>query len=91
MLEPRFHKPDEKINLLIESGVRMHTTEYQREKADTPSNFNIKLRKHVKTKRLISLKQINGDRKVDFQFGENEYAFHVIASFCAFISFLTFL
>ena len=79
----KFHKPDEKFTLLIESGIRIHTTEYVRDKSTMPSNFNIKLRKHLKTRRLISLKQIQNDRRIDMQFGEEEYAFHLILEFFA--------
>lgn len=35
-------------------------------------------RKHLKTRRLVSVKQLGIDRIVDFQFGSNEAAYHLI-------------
>mmetsp|Transcript_27336 Transcript_27336/g.73637 ORF Transcript_27336/g.73637 Transcript_27336/m.73637 type:complete len:88 (-) Transcript_27336:12-275(-) len=45
-------KPDSKIFVVIESGVRFHVTEYMREKGNVPSLFTLKLRKHVRTRRI---------------------------------------
>ncbi len=61
-----------KVILLIESGCRFHTTKYVREKYPVPSPFAAKLRKHIRNKRLETLKQIGGDRVVDFVFGSAE-------------------
>ena len=36
------------------------------------------LRKHLRTRRLISITQLGVDRVVDLQFGANEAAYHVI-------------
>lgn len=36
------------------------------------------MRKHLKNKRLESLKQIGTDRIVDLQFGSGEAAYHII-------------
>jgi hypothetical protein len=38
----------DKVLLLIESGTRFHTVQAMPEKADTPSNFTLKLRKHIR-------------------------------------------
>ena len=35
-------------------------------------------RKHLKTRRLVSVRQLGIDRIVDFQFGSNEAAYHLI-------------
>uniref|UniRef100_A0ACB8G6U7 Uncharacterized protein n=1 Tax=Sphaerodactylus townsendi TaxID=933632 RepID=A0ACB8G6U7_9SAUR len=35
-------------------------------------------RKHLKTRRLVSVKQLGVDRIVDFQFGSDEAAYHLI-------------
>ncbi|KAJ3129692.1 hypothetical protein HK098_000471 [Nowakowskiella sp. JEL0407] len=43
----------------------------------------MKLRKHLRTKRLTSVDQIGMDRVIDLKFGENDTAFHVIAEFYA--------
>ena len=69
---------DNKPILLIESGVRFHLTKYSRDKNNFPSPFAMKLRKHIKTKRLEDVKQIGGDRVVDFKFGSGEVCNHII-------------
>lgn len=71
----KFALPDIKEMLLIESGVRCHTTTFQREKTTGhPSQFVMKLRKHIRTRRLAKVDQIGTDRIVDLQFGEDEFA-----------------
>jgi predicted ribosome quality control (RQC) complex YloA/Tae2 family protein len=37
-------KPDQKVFLLIESGIRFHTTKFSREKREVPSVFALKVR-----------------------------------------------
>jgi predicted ribosome quality control (RQC) complex YloA/Tae2 family protein len=64
--------------LLLESGVRLHTTQYSRDKEKTPSGFAAKLRKHLKLSRLENITQVGADRVVDFQFGSGEKAHHLI-------------
>lgn len=67
-----------KTILLIESGMRMHTTTYKWPKNPTPTGFTMKLRKHLKNKRLEYIKQLGVDRIIDIQFGYKEAAYHVI-------------
>lgn len=43
-----------------------------------PSSFAMKCRKHLKSRRLVSAKQLGVDRIVDFQFGSDEAAYHLI-------------
>ncbi|KAM9191571.1 ribosome quality control complex subunit NEMF [Mergus octosetaceus] len=74
----RLQKPDCKVTLLVESGIRIHTTEFEWPKNMMPSSFAMKCRKHLKTRRLVSVKQLGIDRIVDFQFGSNEAAYHLI-------------
>ena len=64
--------------LLISSGERMHTTNYVREKSNSPSPFVVKLRKHLRNKRLIAVTQAGIDRVVDMQFGSSTSACHLI-------------
>lgn len=52
--------------------------QYMKEKADTPSNFTLKLRKHLRTRRLDEVKQLGVDRVVDFSFGTGEACYHLI-------------
>ncbi|XP_051833881.1 ribosome quality control complex subunit NEMF [Antechinus flavipes] len=74
----RLQKPDFKVTLLLESGIRIHTTEFEWPKNMMPSSFAMKCRKHLKSRRLISVKQLGVDRIVDFQFGSDEAAYHLI-------------
>ncbi|KAM6131338.1 LOW QUALITY PROTEIN: ribosome quality control complex subunit NEMF [Pterocles gutturalis] len=73
----RLQKPDCKATLLLESGIRIHTTEFEWPKNMMPSGFAMKCRKHLKTRRLVS-DQLGIDRIVDFQFGSDEAAYHLI-------------
>ncbi|KAF3336238.1 nuclear export mediator factor NEMF isoform X2 [Carex littledalei] len=68
----------EKVLLLIESGVRLHTTQYVRDKSTTPSGFTLKLRKHIRSKRLEDVRQLGYDRIILFQFGLGESAHYII-------------
>ncbi|XP_030308271.1 nuclear export mediator factor NEMF [Calypte anna] len=74
----RFQKPDCKATLLLESGIRIHTTEFEWPKNIMPSSFAMKCRKHLKSRRLVSVSQLGMDRIVDFQFGSEEAAYHLI-------------
>ncbi|XP_057335309.1 ribosome quality control complex subunit NEMF homolog [Microplitis mediator] len=74
----RLQRSEEKRVLLLESGNRIHTTAFEWPKNVAPSGFSMKMRKHLKNKRLESLTQIGCDRIVDLQFGSNEAAYHVI-------------
>jgi len=73
-----------RVMLLVESGVRFHTTAfYGREQSNhnnaPPSQFAMKLRKHLRNLRLENITQLgNLDRVVDLRFGAGEYAHHVI-------------
>ncbi|KIY97196.1 hypothetical protein MNEG_10764 [Monoraphidium neglectum] len=68
----------EKVFLLLESGSRLHTVQVIRDKPDAPSNFCLKLRKHLRTRRLEGVRQLGVDRVVDFTFGAGDTAYHLI-------------
>ncbi|XP_018801731.1 PREDICTED: nuclear export mediator factor NEMF homolog [Bactrocera latifrons] len=74
----RFQGGESKTVLLIESGIRFHTTAFEWPKNVAPSGFSMKLRKHLKNKRLEKLEQLGMDRIIDLQFGTGEAAYHVI-------------
>ncbi|KAG7203097.1 hypothetical protein KM043_010219 [Ampulex compressa] len=74
----RLQRSEEKCVLLLESGNRIHTTAFEWPKNVAPSGFSMKMRKHLKNKRLESLTQIGTDRIVKLQFGSGEAAYHVI-------------
>ncbi|XP_008674338.1 nuclear export mediator factor NEMF [Zea mays] len=68
----------EKVLLLMESGVRFHTTQYVRDKSTTPSGFTLKLRKHIRNKRLEDVRMLGYDRIILFQFGLGSNAHFII-------------
>ncbi|KAJ8394233.1 hypothetical protein AAFF_G00048160 [Aldrovandia affinis] len=74
----RLQKPDTKAVLLLESGIRIHSTEFEWPKNMMPSGFAMKCRKHLKSRRLVMVKQLGVDRIVDLQFGSDEAAYHLI-------------
>lgn len=81
----KLHQPPfPKVFLLLESGVRFHTSKYARDAsaakstAALPSQFTMKLRKHLRGKRLVGLRQLEGDRVVDFVFGADALQCHLI-------------
>ncbi|XP_068436345.1 ribosome quality control complex subunit NEMF [Clinocottus analis] len=74
----RLQKPDSKAILLIESGTRIHSTDFEWPKNMMPSGFAMKCRKHLKSRRLTQVKQLGIDRVVDIQFGSDEAAYHLI-------------
>ncbi|GFN73720.1 nuclear export mediator factor nemf-like, partial [Plakobranchus ocellatus] len=74
----RIGKPDEKMVILMESGVRLHSTDFDWPKNPAPSGFSMKLRKHLKGRRFESIKQLGIDRVVDLQFGSGEAAYHIM-------------
>uniref|UniRef100_A0A1I8IR07 Nuclear export mediator factor NEMF n=1 Tax=Macrostomum lignano TaxID=282301 RepID=A0A1I8IR07_9PLAT len=74
----RLSKPDHKVTLLFESGIRLHITDFDWPKNITPSGFSMKLRKHIKNKRLEQIQLVGIDRIVRLQFGTGEWTFHLI-------------
>ncbi|KAG5857488.1 hypothetical protein ANANG_G00019980 [Anguilla anguilla] len=74
----RLQKPDSKAVLLLESGIRIHSTEFEWPKNMMPSGFAMKCRKHLKSRRMVMVRQLGVDRIVDLQFGSDEAAYHLI-------------
>ncbi|XP_072786704.1 ribosome quality control complex subunit NEMF isoform X1 [Taeniopygia guttata] len=74
----RLQKPECKATLLLESGIRIHLTEFEWPKNMMPSSFAMKCRKHLRTRRLVSVRQLGVDRVVDLQFGSEQAAYHLI-------------
>ncbi|TVU49717.1 hypothetical protein EJB05_01045 [Eragrostis curvula] len=79
----------EKVLLLMESGARFHTTQYNinltttvihlcSDKSTTPSGFTLKLRKHIRNKRLEDVHMLGYDRIILFQFGLGSNAHFII-------------
>lgn len=74
----KLSRPDSKAHLLIEPGIRLHTTNFAREKPPAPSPFTSKLRKFLRTRRLIKIEQLGIDRVINFTFTSGEEEFHII-------------
>ncbi|KAF2445557.1 hypothetical protein P171DRAFT_386175 [Karstenula rhodostoma CBS 690.94] len=69
----KFHKPDHREQLIIESGFRCHLTSYARTTASAPSAFVAKLRKYLKTRRVTAISQVGTDRIIELQFSDGLY------------------
>jgi predicted ribosome quality control (RQC) complex YloA/Tae2 family protein len=74
----KFGQGEKKVYVLFESGVRLHITNFSREKPKVPSQFTLKLRKHVRSWRLEGVEQIGTDRIVDLRFGSGDQAHHFV-------------
>lgn len=57
---------------------RPGTRQVLRDKGDVPSNFTLKLRKHLRTRRCEAVVQLGVDRCVDLVFGSGPAAYHLI-------------
>jgi hypothetical protein len=68
----------EKVLVILEAGVRFHATEYTRDKNTLPAPFCMKLRKHLRGKRLVDVAQLGVDRIVAFTFGAGESEHHLL-------------
>lgn len=66
----KFNKPESKHSVVVDCGLRIHLTNYDRPTPPGPSGFVIKLRKHLKSKRLTALRQVHDDRILVFQFAD---------------------
>ncbi|CAI5756103.1 unnamed protein product [Candida verbasci] len=69
----KFSIPDSKKTLVLEYGNRIHLTDFERPTTQQPTNFVTKLRKHLKTRRLSGIKQIQNDRILVLQFSDGLY------------------
>ncbi|CCF57321.1 hypothetical protein KAFR_0C03290 [Kazachstania africana CBS 2517] len=69
----KFNKPDSKINVIVDCGLKVHVTEYTRPTPQLPSGFVAKLRKHLKSKRLTALRQVDNDRILVLEFSDGLY------------------
>lgn len=74
----KFQNNDEKNVLLLESGNRIHLTAFDWPKSISPGGFTMKLRKHLKNKRLEAVEQLGFDRIIRLQFGTGLASYHVI-------------
>ncbi|KAF5877719.1 putative serologically defined colon cancer antigen 1 protein [Botrytis fragariae] len=73
----KFAKPDNKQQILIDSGFRCHLTDFSRATAAAPSIFVQRLRKYLKTRRVTQVSQIGTDRIIEFQFSDGQYRLYL--------------
>ncbi|KAH7037362.1 uncharacterized protein B0I36DRAFT_261887 [Microdochium trichocladiopsis] len=73
----KFAKPDDKKQMLIDSGFRCHLTDFTRTTSAFPSPFVQKLRKVLKTRRVSAISQIGTDRIIEFQFSDGQYRLYL--------------
>ncbi|MCJ1369582.1 hypothetical protein MMC20_000794 [Loxospora ochrophaea] len=69
----KFAKPNNRQQLIIDSGFRCHLSEFTRTTASTPSAFVARLRKFLRTRRVTSVSQIGTDRVIEIQFSDGQY------------------
>ena len=69
----KFAKPNNKQQLLIDTGFRCHLTDFSRTTAAAPSAFVARLRKFLKTRRLTRVAQVGTDRILEFEFSDGQY------------------
>ncbi|OII75343.1 uncharacterized protein cubi_01864 [Cryptosporidium ubiquitum] len=77
---------EEKKFLLVESGIRFHTTHWKRENehktsVSSISFFNSKLRRYIRNKKLEDISQMSMDRIVKLTFGFGDNTFNLILEF----------
>ena len=70
----RFHVPGTgRIDLVMQCGSRIHTSQYPLENPTTPPTFPMLLRKRVKGAHVVSVKQHNFDRVVEIKVKKDKY------------------
>lgn len=78
-----------KTKLVVESGMRIHWTRYEMQAQASPSAFVMKLRKHLRSRRLTRVEQLGEDRAVLFTFAyggdveDPDRTFHLLFEFFA--------
>ncbi len=70
----RFHVPGTgRVDLVMECGVRMHTSQYPLENPTQPPTFPMLLRKRIKGANVVSVKQHEFDRVVEIKVKKDQY------------------
>lgn len=73
----KFHAPEKREQVLIDSGFRCHLTSFVRSTAAAPSVYVSRLRKSLKTRRVTSISQVGTDRIIEFQFSDGLYRLYL--------------
>lgn len=69
----KFAKPDQRQQMVVNSGFRCHLTDFARATASAPSQFVTRLRKYLRTRRVTSVAQVGTDRIIELQFSDGQY------------------
>ena len=70
----RFHVPGTgRVDLVMQCGSRIHTSQYPLENPTTPPSFPMLLRKRIKGAHVESIKQHNFDRVVEIRVKKDKY------------------
>lgn len=70
----RFHVPGTgRVDLVMQCGVRMHTSQYPLENPTQPPTFPMLLRKRIKGANVVSVKQHAFDRVVEIKVKKNQH------------------
>ena len=78
----RFHVPGTgRIDLVMQCGSRIHTSQYPLENPTTPPTFPMLLRKRIKGGHVESIKQHNFDRVVEIRVKKDKYYTIIIELF----------
>jgi predicted ribosome quality control (RQC) complex YloA/Tae2 family protein len=77
-------KANRKATLLIESGIRIHTTNFMKNKKDIPSGFSMKVNLLIFLKVLVK----KTFKNLDMTFGKGEHSYHILVEFYSSVSFV---
>ena len=78
----RFHVPGTgRIDLVMQCGSRIHTSQYPLENPTTPPSFPMLLRKRIKGAHVESIKQHNFDRVIEIKVKKDKY-YTIIVELC---------
>ncbi|PPJ59460.1 hypothetical protein CBER1_02403 [Cercospora berteroae] len=79
----KFHKPEQRQQLIVDSGFRCHLSNYSRATATAPSPFVSRLRKYLRTRRCTGVRQIGTDRVIELTFGHADGVYRLFLEFYA--------
>lgn len=78
----KFAVPEKKHYVVVDPGFRIHATEFARSTTQTPSGFVTKLRKHLRTRRLVEMRLAPENRILVMTFMEDR-SLHLVFEFFA--------
>ncbi|KAI5363972.1 Putative NFACT protein [Septoria linicola] len=79
----KFQKPDQREQLVVDSGFRCHLSKFARATAAAPSPFVARLRKFLRTRRCTGVRQIGTDRVIELTFSHADGVYRLFLEFYA--------